>query len=84
MSFMRGNTVCIFNFTPVEREHYAIGVDMPGEYNEILNTDAEKYGGSGILNKNITACDYSMHNRKYSVELDLPPLSAIMIRNGAL
>ncbi|WP_201779459.1 alpha amylase C-terminal domain-containing protein [Acidiplasma cupricumulans] len=36
ISFMRGNIVCIFNFTPVERENYAIGVDSPGTYTEIF------------------------------------------------
>ncbi|KQB34114.1 MULTISPECIES: 1,4-alpha-glucan branching protein GlgB [Acidiplasma] len=84
ISFMRGNIVCIFNFTPVERENYAIGVDSPGTYTEIFNSDSSRYGGSNHINKNIESCNYSMHGRKYSIEINLPPLSAIYLRNDAL
>ncbi len=84
MSFKRGDISCIFNFTPIERENYAIGVDKPGMYKEIINTDSIKYGGENILNNNIEALNYSMHGKKYMVEVTLPPLSAIFIRNDAL
>ncbi|AAT42652.1 1,4-alpha-glucan branching enzyme [Picrophilus oshimae DSM 9789] len=79
ISFNRGNAVCIFNFTPVERENYAIGVDYPSRYIEIINTDSKKYNGGNILNESIYACKYPMHGRRYSIEIDLPPLAAVIM-----
>ena len=38
--------VCVFNATPVPRAGYRIGVDRPGEYRKILDTDARRFGGS--------------------------------------
>jgi hypothetical protein len=40
--------LAIFNFTPVVREGYRMGVPVPGRYRELINTDAEVYGGSNI------------------------------------
>ncbi|SMD31446.1 1,4-alpha-glucan branching protein GlgB [Picrophilus oshimae] len=79
ISFNRGNAVCIFNFTPVERENYAIGVDYLSRYIEIINTDSKKYNGGNILNESIYACKYPMHGRRYSIEIDLPPLAAVIM-----
>jgi 1,4-alpha-glucan branching enzyme len=42
--------VCGFNFTPVPRQGYRMGVPRPGTYEEVLNTDATIYGGSGVGN----------------------------------
>jgi 1,4-alpha-glucan branching enzyme len=39
--------VFVCNFTPVPRQNYRIGVPTPGEWREVLNGDAELYGGSG-------------------------------------
>ena len=40
----------VFNFTPVPREDYRIGVPRAGYYTELLNSDAEIYGGGNIGN----------------------------------
>ncbi|MDH5614243.1 MAG: 1,4-alpha-glucan branching protein GlgB, partial [Gammaproteobacteria bacterium] len=42
--------ICVFNFTPVPRENYQIGVPLSGDYLELLNTDAACYGGSNSGN----------------------------------
>ncbi len=42
--------VAVFNFTPVPRAAYRIGVPEPGRYGETLNTDSEIYGGSNVGN----------------------------------
>ena len=42
--------LAVSNFTPVVRESYRIGVPEPGLYREVINTDAEDYGGSGVGN----------------------------------
>lgn len=43
--------ICAFNFTPVTRKEYRIGVPMPGYYEEVLSTDRYLYGGGGEINK---------------------------------
>ena len=53
-SFMRKGRnqtlVFVVNATPVVRGGYRVGVNAPGFYEEILNTDAETYGGSNVGN----------------------------------
>lgn len=72
--------VCILNFTPVVRENYRIGLPDSGNYREILNTDAEYYGGSncgnaGIINtENIPWMGFEC-----SAELTLPPLGGLLL-----
>ncbi len=43
------SVVCIFNFTPVVRENYRLGVYDPGQYAVIYNSDEAMYGGGDIL-----------------------------------
>ena len=45
------SVVVVCNFTPVVREDYRIGVPSGGFYREILNTDADIYGGSNAGNE---------------------------------
>lgn len=43
-----GHVLIISNMTPVSREHYRLGVLAPGFYREVLNSDAEIYGGQNL------------------------------------
>lgn len=71
-------TVC--NFVPVERESYKIGVPEKGTYSVILNTDEKKFGGEGVaIKKTYTAKPEPMHGLDYSIDLHLPPLSALYL-----
>ena len=71
----------IMNFVPVARRNYRIGVPQDGAYAEVLNTDAEAYGGSGHGNLGIVqASPEGCHGRRFSLELTLPPLSTIMLK----
>ena len=73
--------VCIFNFTPVERHHYRVGVPKQGVYEEVLNSNADEYWGSGIVNKKEIESDKHAHDgRKHSVEITLPGLSGIYLK----
>ncbi|MGA7657082.1 MAG: 1,4-alpha-glucan branching protein GlgB [Methylocella sp.] len=66
------------NFTPVPRHGYRIGLPWPGWWREILNTDAEIYGGSGVGNLGgVAANDIPSHGLPTSAEVTLPPLAAI-------
>jgi 1,4-alpha-glucan branching enzyme len=63
-----GYLVCITNFTPVVRYDYQLGVDEKRPFVEIMNTDAEKYGGSGICNDGATQGG-----------LTIPPLATLIL-----
>ena len=78
----RNCIIAVCNMTPVPRLGYRIGVPHPGFYREILNSDACEYGGSGVGNRGGFAADHSAcHGRPYSLNLDLPPLGAVLFRH---
>ncbi|MGH7776428.1 MAG: 1,4-alpha-glucan branching protein GlgB [Candidatus Dormibacterales bacterium] len=71
----------VFNFTPVPRLGYRVGVPQGGFWTEVLNTDAEPYGGSGHGNMGgVEAGSLPWHGRPHSVEMTLPPLGAVFLR----
>ncbi len=77
----KGHIVCVFNFTPVVRTCYRVGVDVPGWYREVLNTDSVFYGGSNVGNGGgIEASPQPFHGRPYSLSLTLPPLGALILK----
>jgi 1,4-alpha-glucan branching enzyme len=70
----------VCNFTPMPRANYRIGVPA-GRWQEILNTDALGFGGSDIGNAGaIDAAELPLHGQSHSVELLLPPLATIILR----
>jgi 1,4-alpha-glucan branching enzyme len=71
------------NFTPVPRYHYRVGVPRGGFWQEILNSDAENYGGSGHGNLGgMEAWGQSVHGRPYCLNLTLPPLGAVFLKSA--
>jgi 1,4-alpha-glucan branching enzyme len=73
--------VCVFNFTPVVREAYRIGVPAPGFYVEAINSDAPAFGGSNVGNGGgVTAEPIPWMGRPYSLSLMIPPLGALYLR----
>ena len=85
ISFYRSNkktkkTVVVCNFVPVEREEYRIGVEQAGDYEIVLNTDDEQFGGTGtVIKKVISSEKISMHGLPNSISLRLPPLSVMYL-----
>jgi 1,4-alpha-glucan branching enzyme len=70
----------VLNFTPVPRENYRIGVNLPGEYREIFNSDSAFYDGSNMGNgKPIASEPVTWMGRDQSINLSLPPLGAILL-----
>jgi len=70
------NVVVVCNFTQVIRENYRIGIPKKGKLEEIFNSDASIYGGSGIVNgKSLKIESIPYDGREFSAELILPPLS---------
>jgi len=71
----------VLNFTPVPRMGYRVGVPWPGAWKEILNSDAQHYGGAGFGNLGKTVADaIPMHGRTSSLSLTVPPLGAIFLK----
>ena len=74
--------ICAFNCTPVPRIGYRLGVHAPGGYREILNSDAELYGGSNLGNAGFVYAEPSpCHGRDHSIAVTLPPLGALLFRH---
>jgi 1,4-alpha-glucan branching enzyme len=76
-----GQTVaCAFNFTPVPRENYRIGVPKAGFYREAVNSDAELYGGSNVGNRGGAHSEpVGWMGRPHSIPLALPPLAGVVM-----
>jgi len=72
------------NFTPVARHNYMVGVPRSGRWEEILNSDAPVYGGSGVGNLGgLDAVPVPRHGRSHSLCVTLPPLAVVFFRSAA-
>ncbi len=73
--------IAAFNFTPVPRKNYRMGVPQLGSYKEVLNSDAAIYAGGGIANAgSITSRPKPCHGFEQSVVVTLPPLGVVMLK----
>jgi len=88
LSFLRrGSTldeqvVVVANFTPVPRANYRLGVPLNGFWTEILNSDAEMYGGSGQGNLGgLETVPIAWHGRPVSLNVTLPPLGVVFFKS---
>ncbi|HSJ15008.1 MAG TPA: 1,4-alpha-glucan branching protein GlgB [Longimicrobiales bacterium] len=73
----------ILNATPLVRPNYRIGVPHAGYWQEVLNSDAAIYGGSGVGNLGgVHSTPIPYHGRMHSLNLTLPPLSVLVLRRG--
>ena len=71
----------VFNFTPVPRLGYKVGVPAGGYWRELLNSDAKEYSGSGMGNLGgVEAKPEPSHGRPFSLTLTLPPLGALFFK----
>jgi 1,4-alpha-glucan branching enzyme len=78
----KNHLVCVCNFSPIPRHDYRLGLPAPGGYLEVLNTDAETYGGSNTGNMGtVEAETIPWHGLDYSAPVTLPPLGVIWLRN---
>ena len=74
----KSHLVCVANLSPVPRHGYRVGFPRPGEYAEILNTDAGSYGGSGAGNHGKVYAEAApWDGQGASALLTLPPLSVV-------
>jgi 1,4-alpha-glucan branching enzyme len=85
LSFLRRGhqdvILVVGNFTPVLRKEYRIGVPEGGRWRELLNSDAQIYGGSNQGNGGgVMAEPVPHHDRPFSVKLTLPPLGILFLK----
>jgi 1,4-alpha-glucan branching enzyme len=73
--------VMVFNFTPVSRAGYRIGVPEAGSYAELLNSDAALYGGGNIGNGGTVQSEpIADHGFDQSLRLTVPPLGCLILK----
>jgi 1,4-alpha-glucan branching enzyme len=73
--------LAVFNFTPVPRLNYRVGVPRGGYWREILNSDSHYYGGSGLGNQGgADAVPMPYEEYSHSLTLTLPPLAAVYFK----
>jgi 1,4-alpha-glucan branching enzyme len=71
----------VANFTPVPRPGYRIGVPAGGWYREVLNSDAESYGGSNMGNAGgVMTEPIAAHGYDQSLSLIVPPLGFLLLK----
>ncbi|MDN4640279.1 1,4-alpha-glucan branching protein GlgB [Agreia sp. PsM10] len=86
VSFLRwddeGNPIAVLmNFSGAPVGPYRVGLPFAGTWDELINTDAVEYGGSGVGNfGSVEAEDVPWSGRPASVELTLPPLAALYLK----
>jgi 1,4-alpha-glucan branching enzyme len=75
--------LAVCNFTPVLHFNYRVGIPQPGYWQELLNSDAKEYGGSGQGNLGgVEAAPIPLHGRPYSLTITVPPLATVFFRRA--
>ena len=75
--------VAVFNFTPVPRHNYRVGVPRPGYWHEIFNSDSQQYGGADFGNLGgMDTQDIAWHGKQYSLNVIVPPLGAVFFKSS--
>jgi 1,4-alpha-glucan branching enzyme len=73
--------LCVLNLTPMPRDNYRVGVPRAGHWQEILNSDALIYGGSGRGNfGGADSIPVPAQGRYHSLNLSLPPLAMLCLK----
>lgn len=69
----------ISNFSSQLLKNYKVGVASWGSYKILLNSDAKKYGGLGVINRNLKTTTEKHNNFDFSLKINIPPYSTIYI-----
>lgn len=73
--------IVILNFLPVERRDFLLAVPDAGVYEEVFNSDAVSYGGSGLLNQGpLKTKPCMLRGYSRAIPISLPPMSALIFR----
>ena len=72
--------IAVFNFTPVERKNYPLGVDIFGVYKTIISSDHRRFGGNTARVRSYKSQEKPIHGRDYQIRVDLPPLGGLYLK----
>jgi len=76
--------VCVTNFASVPHDSYRLGLPSGGLWQEVLNTDAASYGGSGVGNLgSVLAVEGEHGSMPARADLVVPPLATVWLRKDA-
>jgi 1,4-alpha-glucan branching enzyme len=91
VSFMRKSNnkqetlVFVCNFTPMTRSGYRLGIPYAGDYYEVINSDATRYGGSGVGNpQSMPSGPVPWQSCPHSILLTLPPLATVVLKRRTI
>ena len=86
MSYVRKGSsgeelVVVINFTPTVYHDYIVNVPCEGIYEELINSDAEEFGGSGVVNAGAyEAFAFDAEGFQHGIRITVPPLGACIFR----
>lgn len=87
LSFIRkGKTkkdflIIVLNFSPIERQDFAIGVPFSGTYEEVLNTEMQEFGGTWVKKNSISQTKTEAFKQfAYQIKTIVPSLGAIILK----
>jgi 1,4-alpha-glucan branching enzyme len=72
--------ISVTNFSPVPHEHYRLPIPANGQWREILNTDDQRYGGSGVTNSSLRLVKEEHRGQPFSIVMKLPPLATVWLK----
>jgi 1,4-alpha-glucan branching enzyme len=73
--------IAIVNFTPVPQRDYRLGVPAAGDYRELLNSDADTYGGGNVGNAGRVVTEaVPAHGHPQSIRITVPPLGFLLLK----
>jgi 1,4-alpha-glucan branching enzyme len=87
LSFMRYSNnrqqaiLVVINMTPIMHQKFRLGVGQHGSYQQIINSDAINYGGSGKgRTSEVNSQLIPSHGLNQSVELEIAPLATMIYK----
>ncbi len=77
----KNHLVCVCNLAPIPRTGFRVGLPKAGTYKEVINTDAETYGGTNVGNMGqVVAEKTPWHGLDHSAMITLPPLGTVWLQ----
>ena len=72
--------IAVFNFTPIVRKNYPLGVDKFGVYRTIISSDHKRFGGKTPRVKSYKSKEEPTHGREYQIQVDIPALGGLYLK----
>ena len=73
--------MCVCNFTPNRYDDFVIGLPQPGTLSELLNSDEERFGGTGVRNDGqVRSNPVGFLDMEHSARITVPPMSCVYFR----